>query len=50
MKITIYLAALALLAICFTGCNTISGAGRDVSATGRGVSSGANAVKSSIQN
>ncbi len=39
-----------LLVTLVASCNTISGAGRDVSATGQGVSSGANAVKHSIQN
>jgi predicted small secreted protein len=45
--------SLLLLAIVITGlsaCNTISGAGRDVSALGHDVSAGANAVQSKIQN
>ncbi|MEI6323007.1 MAG: entericidin [bacterium] len=50
MKSLIPIAFTAIIALLFTGCNTISGAGRDVSATGRGVSSGANAVKNSMQN
>ena len=39
---------LITIILLFTGCNTIGGAGRDVSATGRGVTNGANAVKNSM--
>ncbi|MEI7962574.1 MAG: entericidin [Verrucomicrobiota bacterium] len=48
-----HILSLLLLAITITGltsCNTISGAGRDVSAVGRDVSAGANAVQRKIQN
>lgn len=48
MKIHILIILGLVLGCSFTGCNTISGAGHDVSAAGRGVSNGANAVKSSL--
>ncbi len=45
------LVALATLALCGpTACNTISGAGQDVSNIGRDVSAGARSVERSIQN
>jgi len=48
MKTLLSLTILAILVCSFTSCNTISGAGRDVSGVGHDVSNGANAVKSSM--
>ena len=46
MKALISLAAVAALAASISGCNTVSGLGRDVSAGGQAVSNTANNVRS----
>jgi predicted small secreted protein len=45
---TTALALMAALVVTLAGCNTIKGIGRDVSATGRGVTSGASATQRSM--
>jgi predicted small secreted protein len=46
MKKTIFTLSLLITALTFiTGCNTISGIGKDVSSLGRGVASGAKAAE-----
>ena len=46
MKALISLAAVAAIAATLSGCNTVAGMGRDVSATGQGVSNAAYNVRS----
>ncbi|NVN04928.1 entericidin [Asaia spathodeae] len=41
---------LALPALSLTACNTVDGAGRDVSSIGHNVSNGANATQGAIHN
>jgi predicted small secreted protein len=48
MKHLLSLLALTLVAISLSACNTIKGAGQDVSALGRDVSSGAQAVQKKL--
>ena len=50
MKHLFSLLVLSIVATGLTACNTISGAGQDVSAAGREVTKGANAVERKIQN
>ncbi|MFZ4116561.1 MAG: entericidin [Chthoniobacterales bacterium] len=51
MKKLIFSLSIVVIAITtMTGCNTISGVGRDVSALGADVSTGANAVSRTISN
>jgi predicted small secreted protein len=51
MKKLIFSFSLMIITItAMTGCNTISGVGRDVSALGADVSTGANAVSRTISN
>ena len=46
MKALISMAAVAAIAVTLSGCNTMAGMGRDVSATGQGVSNAAYNVRS----
>jgi predicted small secreted protein len=48
MKHLLSLLALTLVAVSLSACNTIKGAGQDVSAVGRDVSAGAQAVQKKL--
>jgi len=50
MKHLLSITLIAIATLCLSACNTIKGAGEDVSAAGHDVSKAANAVQNKIQN